>query len=298
MAWILLLPLLVQAMFVWGRWGVAAMAAVVLALPTLHVAHLGGAAAALEVGFGVGAGIVFVLLFSAATLRESRARRESERLGADLAAANERLAELARNAEELATSRERNRLAREIHDSVGHSLTVAHVQLEAAAALLERDPREARQPLEQAAASVRHGLAELRRSVAALRAAPLAGGLEAALHDLCAEAAAGGPAAELRVLGAPRPLAAASALALYRVAQEGLTNARKHAAASRVEVALDYRAGEVALTVADDGRGPLPDARGGFGLLGLAERLAPLGGVVAAGARPAGGFELRAQVPA
>jgi signal transduction histidine kinase len=296
MAWILLLPLLVQAMFVYGRVGVTVMSALVLLLTTLHVYRLGGVGAAVEAAFGVGAGIVFVLLFSAATLRESRARRDSERLGADLGAANQRLAELAANAEELATSRERNRVAREIHDSVGHSLTVAHVQIEAAAALLERDPEHSRRALSQAAEAVRQGLAELRRSVAALRSGPLdRRSLDAGLRDLCAEARAGGLDGELHVVGARRSLPAEVSLTLFRVAQEGLTNVRKHAAARRVDVVLEYQPEYVAVTVSDDGCGPRGHGAG-FGLLGLEERLALLGGALTSRAREPAGFELRAEV--
>jgi signal transduction histidine kinase len=298
--WILLMPLLVQGMVV-GRWpGVTALTALALALPTLHALRLAGPAPADEVLVGVGAAIVFVLLFSAVTLRERRARAESERLAAQLAGANRRLAELAVEAEELAAARERNRLAREIHDSVGHSLTVANVQIEAAGVHLERDWERAGAALGKAAGAVKQGLTELRRSVGALRGGPLQNrSLAGALDGLRAEAEEEGLEASVRVLGDPRPIPPEMALALFRAAQEGLTNVRKHARAGRAAIGLDYRtAGRVTLKVTDDGAGPRPESDGGFGLLGLRERVGLLGGTLDARPLPAGGFELEIVVPA
>lgn len=297
MAWLLLMPLLVQGTFVWGWAGVAALAAATVLLPAVHVLRLAGPAAALEVAVGVGAATVFVLLFSAANRRERHARRESERLSGELAAANRRLAELAIESEELATARERNRLAREIHDSVGHGLTVGHVQIQAARVHLGRDPARALPALDAAAAAVRQGLDELRRSVRALRATPLAGrSLGEALEALRRGAAAEGPAVTLRLLGDATGLEPDAALTLYRVAQEGLTNVRKHSAARSVEIVLDCRGDRVALTVSDDGIGHAEPAAPGFGLLGLRERLALQGGALEAAALPEGGFRLRAEI--
>jgi signal transduction histidine kinase len=299
--WILLMPLLVQGVVV-GTWpGVTALTALALALPTLHALRLAGPEPAFEALVGVGAAILFVLLFSAVTLRERRARAESERLAAQLAGANRRLAELAVQAEELAAARERNRLAREIHDSVGHSLTVANVQIEAAGVHLERerDRERAGAALGKAAGAVKQGLAELRRSVGALRGGPLGDrSLAGALDGLRAEAEAEGLEASVRVLGDPRPIPPETALALFRAAQEGLTNVRKHARAGRVAIGLDYRtAGRVTLTVTDDGVGPRPESDGGFGLFGLSERVELLGGTLNAGPAPAEGFELEVAIP-
>ena len=301
--WILLMPLLFQGMVV-GTWpGVTALTVLALALPTLHALRLAGPEPAVEVLVGVGAAILFVLLFSAVTLRERRARAESERLAAQLAGANRRLAELAVAAEELAAARERNRLAREIHDSVGHSLTVANVQIEAAGVHLEqdleRDRERAGAALGKAAGAVKQGLAELRRSVGALRGGPLGDrSLAGALDGLRSEAEEEGLEASVRVLGDPRPIPPETALALFRAAQEGLTNVRRHARAGRVAIRLDYRtAGRVTLTVTDDGVGPRPESDGGFGLFGLRERVGLLGGTLNAGPAQPGGFELEVVVP-
>lgn len=300
MAWIILMPLLVQGMFVWSRRGMAALSFAVLALPVLHVLHLTGWRSAAEVAIGVGAGIVFVLLFSAATVREARARSESEQLSRDLFDANRRLAELAVHSAELASERERLRLAREIHDSVGHGLTVANVQIEAAGIHLHRDPDAVPSALAKAASAVRQSLAELRTSVGSLRAGPLENhDLAGALEDLRRQMDETGVSTELRVLGSPRTLPHDLSLTLFRVAQEGLTNVHKHASARRALMTLDYDEGErVVLEILNDGIGEA--AKGvsrGFGLLGLEERVAIQGGRLEAGLLTSGQFSLRTVIP-
>jgi signal transduction histidine kinase len=298
MAWILLMPLLVQGMFVWSWRGMSALTAAVLLLPFFHVLRLAGGAAALEVLVGVGAGVVFVLLFSAATRRERQARARSDRLGEELAVANRRLAELAVQAEELAAERERTRLAREIHDSVGHSLTVAHVQIASSRVHLGPAAAAAQGALDKAGDAVRQGLAELRRSLAGLRSDALAGRpLLEALELLCREASAAGIPTELEVRGEPRSLSRETALTLFRAAQEALTNVQRHSGAARAEVVVDYRPAEVALRVRDDGRGITASEGGGFGLLGVRERVGLHGGVFAAGPGREAGFELSVEIP-
>lgn len=297
MAWLLLMPLLVQGVFASGRGGIALLTAATTLLPALHVYRLAGATAALEVGIGIAAASAFVLLFSLATVRERRAREESERLAGELAEANRRLAELAVESEELATARERNRLAREIHDSVGHGLTVGHVQIRAARVHLSGAPQAALTALDAAAAAVRQGLDELRLSVASLRSPPLAGrSLVDALEAMRREAEGDGRTAALEIRGAVRPLDPEIALTLYRVAQEGLTNVSKHSDAGRVEIVLAYREDGASLSVTDDGRGGTTPGTTGFGILGLRERLALHGGRLESGALPAGGFRLHAEV--
>jgi signal transduction histidine kinase len=218
-------------------------------------------------------------------------------------AANERLAALAATADELATSRERNRLAREIHDSLGHYLTAMGVQLEVA----ERDlagaspSAAALERVRRARAMARDGLADVRRSVAALRGSALGErSLATAVGELvaAARAAAGATGIEQRVEGTPRTLAPDAALTIYRAVQEGLTNALRHSRAARVEVLLDYRAAEtVRAAVVDDGVGAV-EAVHGFGLTGLRERARSLGGRVGVESTPGEGFALEIEVPA
>ncbi|HEY1014203.1 MAG TPA: histidine kinase, partial [Herpetosiphonaceae bacterium] len=201
------------------------------------------------------AALAFVVAFTTLLARERSMRSRIEQLAAELGAANGKLRDYALQAEELATTKERNRLAREIHDSLGHYLTVVNVQIEAAGALLEREPARAREALAKAQAGTREGLGEIRRSVAALRA-PERGSLAEQLARLAEEARATGLAVTLDLDGAARPLPPPVEHALFRAAQEGLTNARKYAAASRIELALDYGdPAQVRLLVADDGVG-------------------------------------------
>ena len=202
--------------------------------------------------------------------------------------------------EELATTQERNRLAREIHDNLGHYLTVANVQIKAAQAVMDKDPTRAQVALDRAAQLTQDGLAAVRHSVAALRESPVgAVPLPEAVAALAAESQAAGIVVELAVEGRPRPLDARAELTLYRAAQEGLTNVRKHARASRVDLRLDYRdPAAVSLTIHDTGLGSDPAAEStGFGLLGLNERARQLGGRLTIDTAPGAGYELMLTLP-
>jgi len=308
LGWLLLVPLVAQARIALGAPGTAVVAVAALALLAGHAAVLGGLRAALDVSLGVGAGFLFVVFFTDFALRASRARAESERLRGQLEGAHRRLAAFALQAEDLAAERERTRLARELHDSLGHYLTVVGVQLEAAALAVDARPTEARDRITRAIELTRRSLAEVRRSVGALRAAPLAGRtLPEALEGLAREAA-GDLAVELTV-DVPDGEGDASfppevALTLFRVAQEGLTNVRKHAHASRAFITLRREGCRARLTVADDGVGisiPKADSEssteGGFGLTGLRERVTFAGGSLRVESAAGRGLTLEAEVP-
>jgi signal transduction histidine kinase len=297
---IAVLPLVSHSLWLLPRpWAAAACGALVLAVGAVAAA-LGGLAIALQAAIATLAGVIFVAVFTDIALREQKARAEVERLAAELTQANDTLRQYAAKIEELATAKERNRLAREIHDSLGHYLTVINVQLEAARALIENRPGAAEAAigaLSKAQTLAQEGLADVRRSVAALRAGPTdERPLPEAVRALVDEWRAGGVEAALAVMGQPRRLPPQVELTIYRAAQEGLTNVRKHADASRAEVALDYSQPErVRLAVQDNGRaGRL--AAGGFGLLGLRERALLLGGEVRAGASGQG-FVLEVVLP-
>lgn len=255
-------------------------------------------------------GMAFVFVFSRIAVRERRGRATIERLAHDLTEANTLLAAQARSAEQLATVNERNRIAREIHDGLGHYMTVVHVQLEAALTLLDDQPARARTSLVKAQELNREGLNEVRRSVGMLRGAPSAQPpLLQALAALASECSEAGVPTYVRVEGTPRCVAERLEFTLYRAAQEALTNVRRHAHASRIDLSLHFRAAAVELRVCDDGVGTGP-LREGFGLLGLRERAALVGGKVfigrvAAGGRGAAapaddahGFEVVLEVPA
>lgn len=307
MTWLVLMPLVGHAVFLFRLPGVILTGVAVVALVTAHAVYIGGPGQILEVASGAALAVTFVALFSNVSRMEILARTRSDDLRRELEEAHARLAAYSVQASELAATRERNRMAREIHDSVGHHLTVMSVQLEAAEMVLDRDPEDARRRIARAKELAREGLAEVRRSVGALRASPLDGRtLDAAVRALLSGDEP--PPATLRVAGTPRELPDAAALTLYRAAQEGLTNARRHARARRVELELDYRPDEaVRLTVSDDGVGTETprEAAGaggaeegnGFGLLGLRERVQLAGGRMTVDSGPGKGFVLAVEVP-
>ncbi len=254
--------------------------------------------AALFFAISVSPALFFVVIFTEQGVREREARRRAEELTADLAAANRQLSAYAVQAEELATIQERNRLAREIHDNLGHYLTVVNVQIAAAKVLLASDAARAVEALDKAQALTQEGLGAVRQSVAALRESPLGQRpLPDALADLVQESNNAGIVTELTLVGSPRTLTSPEQLTLYRTAQEGLTNIRKHARASRADLTLDFSApGCVRLTIADNGLGAA-QTRSGFGLLGIRERVQALGGEVRVETAVNQGFALSVTIP-
>ena len=198
---------------------------------------------------------------------------------------------------------ERNRLAREIHDTLAQGLAAIALQLETADALLEAgtDPARARQAIEQSLALVRANLEEARRSVLDLRAAPLEGrSLAQVLEQLANDAATGwNLEAKLDVTGGNRPLPLRVETGLYRIAQEALTNIHRHAEAKQVVIRLVATPDRVALSIQDDGRGfdPTRVPKGRYGLIGLRERVKLLGGKLNVDSRTGKGTRLEVSVP-
>jgi signal transduction histidine kinase len=239
------------------------------------------------------AAVAFVVVFSRMMLARQRARDEVARLALELRDANERLRASAVSVEELAVAKERNRIAREIHDGLGHYLSAAHVQLEAAATTLLTDPGAAQRSIEKAQGLIHEGLSEVRHSVATLREEANQG---RSLLELLGTLVNDDEGVRLRTHGTPRPLSAAVAFTLYRAAQEALTNARRHAAASRVVVSVVFDEERVRLEVQDDGVGA-EDPKEGFGLLGLRERATLLGGALFVRTARGAGFKLAVEVP-
>ena len=225
----------------------------------------------------------------------------------------DRTAELRERAERLerereanaraAVAEERTRIAREMHDVVAHSLSVMVVQAEAAEEMIGIDPERARRPLSAVQETGRTALTELRRMLGVLREideepdlAPQPG--LAGLDDLVAHVRDAGLPVTLRVEGEPRPLSPTGDLQAYRIVQEALTNALKHAGPARADVLVRYEASDLVIEVTDDGRGYDPSTDGrGHGLIGMRERVAVCGGEMSAGRRPQGGFEVLARLP-
>lgn len=296
---LILLPLASQSVILLPRrWmlGFCALLLVSIAVPaTLRYG--------LEVGIRSGifnlASIAFVVYFTGLAVDEQKARAEVERLASELSDANEKLREYATQVEELATSAERNRLAREIHDTLGHYLTGINIQLEAASAVFESERARSLEMMRKAQMLAQDGLAEVRRSVAALRgSSPVESRtLRETLDALAEECRAAGIETEFQVCGEPRKLPPQNELTFYRAAQEGLTNVRRHARASHARLALDYQDEKlVRLSIQDDGVGCDESGRG-FGLLGVRERAQLLGGVVRVNTAAGRGFLLELELP-
>jgi signal transduction histidine kinase len=197
-----------------------------------------------------------------------------------------------------AVADERARLARELHDIVGHSVSVMTVQASAVRRLLRPDQEQEREALQTG----REALAEMRRLVGVLRrpeespALAPQPGLEH-VQKLVEQAREAGLNADLQIEGDARQLPPGIDLTAYRLVQEGLTNALKHANATSAEVLVRYDGGHVELVVRDNGRGGGSGGGSGQGLVGMRERVAVCGGELEAGPRPRGGFELRARLP-
>ncbi|MFC3998179.1 sensor histidine kinase [Nocardiopsis sediminis] len=218
-----------------------------------------------------------------------------------------RAAEAERGREEEARRRateERLRIARELHDVIAHNISLINVQ--AGAAAHGRDPDQAFAALDAIKRASKDTLRELRGTLGVLRqvddaAAPLAPPASLArVGDLAAQTTEAGLPVRLREEGDAVPLPAPVDLAAYRIVQEALTNARRHAVASRAEVTVAYGPHGVSVQVDDDGRATPGAAAApeGNGLRGMRERATALGGDFHAGPRPEGGFRVRAVLPA
>jgi signal transduction histidine kinase len=211
--------------------------------------------------------------------------------------------ELGREAEaRAAVAEERARIARELHDIVGHSVSVMTVQASAVRRLLREDQEREREALITVEETGRAALAEMRRLVGVLRRTEEAPALVPQpslehVEKLVEQTREAGLPTRLMIEGEASPLPAGIDLTAYRLVQEGLTNALKHSRATYAEVHVRYANGTVELVVRDDGKGDGKGDGGGHGLVGMRERVAVVGGELAAGPRPDGGYELRARLP-
>jgi signal transduction histidine kinase len=202
----------------------------------------------------------------------------------------------------LAVADERTRIARELHDVVGHSVSVMTVQAAATRRLLRPHQEKEREALLVVEQTGREALAEMRRMVGVLRRpeeAPALAPQPSLEHvdRLIAQTREAGLPVDLRIEGEPEQLPSSVDLTAYRLVQEGLTNAIKHAGASHAEVVVRYGDGHVELTVTDDGSGDGGGESGGHGLVGMRERVSVYGGELEAGPLAEGGYRLRAKLP-
>jgi signal transduction histidine kinase len=232
------------------------------------------------------------LLYLVPLLVSILAQRE-RRQHAELEAAHQRLRRYAATVEQLAVSRERNRLARDLHDTLAHSLAALSVQLEALRTLLTHDPAAAQDRLNGVTTLARNGLEESRQAIQALRTDPLKTlGLVSALRStLQAFQTRTGVQADLSVAGQELDLTDEEAQALFRIAEEALTNVERHAAAQQVTVRLAFGNDRIDLVIRDDGVGFDPAAvdPDRYGLTGIQERAAMIGAKLNVHSRLGGG---------
>jgi signal transduction histidine kinase len=292
-------------------------AALLLAAYTVG-AHVGGRreragllAVVVPVGIGAIASIVFAkqsggnafpttvamfgCWFVGRTIRRGREReRDLELLTEQLDAQRELQAQAA-------VVVERGRIARELHDVVGHNVSMIVVQAGAAARVLEGEQPDVRGALAAIEQTGRQTVDEMRRLIGVVRSEDgLALAPQPTLRDLeqlAANVRDAGLPVDVRIEGSPAPLPPGIDLSAYRIVQEALTNALKHAGPARATVTVRYEAGAVEVEVLDDGDGSGTGAGTGNGLIGMRERVALWGGELETGRRGDRGFAIRARLP-
>jgi len=214
----------------------------------------------------------------------------------------ERVLEREKADAEAAIVEERARIARELHDVVAHAISVIVLQARGGRKLLEEEPEEARRALDAIERTASQALAEMRRLLGLLRESDEQLALApqptlSRLDDLIAQVRDAGLRVEVAIEGTPRELPPGVDLSAYRIVQEALTNALKHAGPATARVTVHYGDGELDLEVSDDGVGGGNGGGTGQGLAGIRERVAVFGGDVEAGSRTEGGYTVRARLP-
>ena len=227
-----------------------------------------------------GTGFIFFGIFTNMIAQVRQAKVRYAHLLTELITAHRRLERYAEQAESLAASEERNRLARDLHDTLGHRLTVSIVQLESAVRLKDRDPQRMDGMIETARAQLAEGLDELRQTLNALHTPLLAGdNLLNSLRQVAdAFATATGVALHIQLPDRLPPLSDVQGMTIYRTVQEALTNTQKHARARNVWLTLDVASDTLIVTARNDGRDFIPSNSRGYGLRGIEERAVQLRG--------------------
>ena len=243
--------------------------------------------------------IAFVLTISHLAGRDRSDRERAEQLLAALERSHSELEVYAAQAAATAAVAERNRVARDIHDGLGHYLTAINIQLEKALAFYAKDSAESQLAVQTSKRLAHEALSDVRRSVGLLRERAEHFALAPMLRELV-ELGAGGPSVALDLSGDEAAFPLAVRMVLYRAAQEGLTNIRRYARASQANLELRFEANHAMLRICDDGVGFVPElaeATGGYGLRGLRERVALIGGSLQIQSAPGRGVAVTVVVP-
>ncbi len=247
-------------------------------------------------------GMIFVLVFTVLVIQAEKEKGRAEGLLKELQAANLELKAAQQKEKELAIAEERMRMARDIHDGLGHHLTVLSIQLQAADKLVERNPSAAAEAIQTSRTEVKAALEEVRRSVSVMRETPEEiQPLVRMLTDLARDFDKHtGLKVDFECSGKPYELSSFARQTFYRAVQESLTNVQKHGqGVKQIQVRLDYSTENVSLAVTDDGEKPTEGFMGqtGFGLQGLRERVDQLGGTFCCGPGTSRGFQVNVTIP-
>ncbi|MDD5370019.1 MAG: sensor histidine kinase [Anaerolineaceae bacterium] len=282
--WQVIILLLVPVILIAWQYSFRTVVVSLLSLAAVDMTLIASIGSSSEMRLGPGLSIVFfrTLIFLLIGYTINRLAAELRMQNSRLAQANQQLASNANTVEQLTISRERNRMARELHDTLAHSLSAVAVQLEAASALWESDGQQARAMVDRSLHLTRDGLNEARRAIQALRTAPLEDlGLNLALRTLAlSEAERGGYAVQLDLPDEMPRIDPGAEHSLYRIAEEALRNAAWHSSAAHVSLRMALTAGLLEMTIEDDGCGFVDGAvlqAEHYGLRGMRERAEALG---------------------
>ena len=286
---------------VWPKGAIYSVVSLGIALGIIK-AYGGDNGELLQVASQFMAGIIFVLVLVLLESRSEQETRRAEGLLKDLQAANIELKAAHQREKELAIAEERMRLARDIHDGLGHHLTVLSIQLQAADKLVTRNPQAAADAIQACRTEAQAALEEVRRSVGMMRQSPaqsqpLAEMIANLIHDFDANT---GLQTHFEQSGNPIELSPFAEQTLFRVVQESLTNIQKHGeGVTHILVKLETTPDLIRLQVNDDGEKPLTAPPGGtsYGLQGLRERVEQLGGDFCCGPGAVRGFEVDVSIP-
>lgn len=226
--------------------------------------------------------LAFTLTMARVILREKKSQKKMEMLLAELEQNNQQLTDYSEQVENLAIIQERSRLARDIHDTLGHYLTAISIQLEKAHVLFDKRPQAAQDSIQQSKLLADEALREVRHSVGVLRNSSLPFSLTEALQRMVSHMQSKTQAVQLEISGDVDHLSDPLVMSLYRAAQEGLTNIQKHAHASEVLLKVSVEPQQVQMMIQDNGQGFEPEHTNPhhYGLRGLRERLHLVGGTL------------------
>jgi signal transduction histidine kinase len=250
--------------------------------------------------------MLFVPLIAHIIRRDDEHRSETEKLLSDLEISHLKLQAYTEQVADLAAAEERNRLARDIHDSLGHYLTAVNIQLEKALIYQSRNQEETFKAIRDAKQAAMEALRDVRRSVSTLRSTEIPFSLHNALEKLVQAINGSYLSIQFNIQGDESEYSRSALMTLYRAAQEGLTNIQKHSRATFAELKVEFGEQEACLTISDNGQGFDPDiledhspsqAQLGFGLRGIRERIEMVRGRLALHSEPQQGTRLTVTVP-